>query len=149
MFTSLPGTAYNICSAKNSCRLPRLNQKKTATFLFIVSPWHSMLMHAYEISYCYQNKASLCFLGNTCIRLGMLGGKGQTLVGNWNVIMYELTWLEGWGAWGEAGGVGGGAWLKGEYYPVMCGCSFVSVDIPGVIKHEWVHAESFMAMEKE
>lgn len=36
----------------------------------------------------------------------MLGGKGHTPVSNWNAIMYELTWLQGWGA--EEGG--GGDW---------------------------------------
>ena len=30
----------------------------------------------------YPNKASLCLLGNTCIRLSMLGGKGHTPVSN-------------------------------------------------------------------
>lgn len=77
-----------------------------------------------------QNKASQCLLGNTCIRLDMLRSEGHTPVSNWNAIMYELTWLQGWGGEGLIG-----RWMSD--YDV---CLFHSstVDIPKVMGHEWI-----------
>lgn len=81
-----------------------------------------------------QNKASLCLLGNTCIRLGMLGGKGHTPVSNWNAIMYELTWLQGWGGWRRGWGVIE-RWIPACDVRLL---PYSTVDIPEVIEHEWV-----------
>lgn len=112
---------------------------KTVTSLFIASAWHSMSMWAAFFSApSPRNKASLCLLGNTCIRLGMLGGKGHTPVSNWNAIMYELTWLQGCSA-------GGGGVI--ERWIPACDVwllPYSAVDIPEVMEHEWgrhLHAD--------
>lgn len=70
-------------------------QKKTLASLFVALTFHVFFPLPFT------KQASLCLFGNTCIRLGMLGGKGHTPVSNWNAIMYELTWLQGWGAEGR------------------------------------------------
>lgn len=62
----------------------------------------------------------------------MLGGKGHTPVSNWNAIMYELTWLQGWGA------EGGGVIEKWIPYCDVWLLLYPTVDIPEVMEHEWV-----------
>lgn len=116
---------------KNRCPVLMLNLKKTVASLFIASAWHNVSVHAFSLCF-YPNKASLCVLGNTCIRLSMLGGKGHTPVSNWNVIMYELTWLQRQGA--KKGGVIERWMPPCDVWPLP----YSSVDIPEVMEHEWV-----------
>ena len=65
----------------------------------------------------------------------MLGGKGHTPVSNWNAIMYELTWLQGWGAEGGGGGCVIERWIPACDVRLL---PYSTVDIPEVMEHEWV-----------